>query len=208
MKKTLLFILCLSLLSTVFSSCEEKNDSDIPQIWSEEIFFDFESFEKYVLDTDNQSEYSKIDKEAFINLSPIIPSEELSQIVVYNNFYDVIYKTPTVHTCLMVQIAYGEKFEAEDNISYTETETPIESTDITEEGTYVFNINGTLVYYDVDERGIDNIKFKLGKHKFYIFTEYALNGKSTPEAQKAFVEAFMTEAGTAEMLERIKALIP
>ncbi len=210
MKKIISVFLVLSLLCVLFISCEkEKNGGeDIGHPDLNKTFRDFESFEKYVLDTDNQSKNARIDKEAFINLSPIIPSEELSQIVVYNNFYDIIYKTPTVHTCLMLQIAYGEEFEADNNIPYTEIETPIESTDITKEGTYVFNVNGTLIYYDVGERGVDYIKFKLGKHNFSIFTEYAINGNTTPEAQKAFVEAFMTEAGTAEMLERIKALIP
>lgn len=215
MKKIIFLILTLTLLSVFLVSCKKEEDKStvIDDCYNyTKAFEGFESFEKYLNDPENQTENARIGKDDFVNFDSIIPNEEITAIGLwYNKYYEVRYyiDPQNSYDTIMLNVNYENNSSNNSANDNNILDTAIEETDISRKGTYIFDINGTHIGYSIGSDGsCYAIQFSIGKYDFSITGTNVFQNDNRTEAQAAFCEAFMTEAGTAEMLERIKALIP
>ena len=217
MKKVIVISLLLILIILFVSCAENEEDNPHGEVIScydhLERFEDFDSFAKYASNPETQTEYSKIDPKAPVDLGSIIPNEEIYAISSFNNRYQVYYKQGDGQVgalSFMMYVYYDEDstvWESEETIF---CEDKVENVDVlTNTGYYKFSVNGTDVYYDAPRKFyVDSIRFRIGNHGFELYNVTASLIDGHTEAQFAFCEAFFTEQGTADMLERIKALLP
>ena len=213
--RTLSLIVLTLFLALSISSCK-TTDNDNSQEQNEthddnciytpyfKTFSSFSEFEDYVYNDQNPKADTEIYQNHMVNFDTVIPNNEIFSVSLsYNkNAYTIEYSST------QIQVIYKSNISAEDFFpNATRVEGQIENLTCAKKGWYVLTVGETDIFYSVNEKqNYNGVSFALGEN--YVFHLRFSDNNNRPEAQKAFVEAFMTEAGTAEMLERIKALIP
>jgi hypothetical protein len=229
------FIALLMLFTLVFSllSCEatvekpkpnidenekEENNDEQNNVQHEEslskFFYSIAEFDAYRNSPDNvKGKRLYFDNSLYVDFDSIIPNSEIECIVLDNgNTYEIRYLNETNRTIIM------EFNIVEDYVLSEGGLTPIYIMDCRIEDLddiygggnhYIFVVDGIEVRYKFYNRNgeisLEDITFIIGNHLFKINQPF--NKYNTP-IQQEFVDAFKTEAGTSDMLDKIKALIP
>ncbi len=208
------------ILICTLSSCSRNNytppdtsieDGDINIFSTKTVSFSsFEEFKNYVHDPkESENRIDDIEK-YLVDLSSIIPNEEINEVlyIVSEGYsYYIDYRTATEKgRSLKINVRYSNDTSNGGLFIYSNR---YDNFVQPHEGYYVCNVGGTDIYFSGNQYGsYDQILFPVGDHIIFHIMSLPIDIDNTTQAQKNFINAFYTEAGTAEMLERIKALIP
>ena len=208
------------ILICTLSSCSRNNytspsasneDGDINIFSTKTVSFSsFEEFKNYVYDPkESENRIDDIEK-YLVDLNSIIPNEEINEVLYIASegySYYIEYGTATEKgRNLRINISYSNDTSNNELFIYSKR---YDSFVQPHEGYYVCNVGGIDIYFSGNQYGsYDQILFPVGDHIIFHIMSLPIDIDNTTQAQKNFINAFYTEAGTAKMLERIKALIP
>ena len=202
MKKITLFLSFICAIIICFTSC---NDTACES--RKHISFggsnSLENLKEYIYDTENQSEFFPISPEAYVDFNSILPNSECTETEIMN---------PNEFACgyndgIVILTIYNSNMALSSDLRKTEyMSCDFRDLEITKEtdGYYIFGENEYTVSYLINSGRFVQIAFVIDEYYFAIHNL----SEPTSSAQEAFVEAFMTESGTVEMIDRISALIP